>query len=244
MTGNNAQQKLVRNSVLSMLGGGGLYAILRGLREANLKPKGDEESDELVVTIPRSQLPKTAADSLNGKLIKLSFGDSDNVQKGLMNALQVAAPAASGVLGFAGAKELYEALRKRQLKDEEQELEQKYLSQLEQISAKTAHLKNVNQFCDVVADGLLKQSNLSMLTQAGNLGKETPKTIGQKAVNAGKEVFDSGSDVAMPAVAGLFFLSALLGGGGTQYLQNMKKEREREDSRHKKVPTNVRLKVV
>lgn len=235
----NKQANMVTNTLLGGGAGAGLYSLLRALRDAKLSKKEEDEErpDELVITLPSRELPKVAADN------EMSSG-----ARGAQMLLDAVMPVVGGVGGFVGAKELYGAMKKRKLKKEEEELEAQYLSKLQELS-KYATCKKVDEVCSHIAANLQKTAmNWPLLETLDPAFDKVNVGYPEKAVaNAAKKtksLLEDGTDDLMPYAAAILMTGLLGGFGGATVLRNMKKDKSKEEKKHRTLPTRVRLKVL
>jgi hypothetical protein len=226
--------------------GASIYAAVQFLNQLSERKKRDREV--LRVVLPASKLPKKE---------KAASSISDNpVVNFAFNAI---APAALATGGFFAASQLYEQLKKKQLKKDREYYEELYLDKLKQIAQeKNSECKDeVSAFWEGVYDVLQekKAEDLSFLPKTADLSAtdrfgEAARSLGltvsefgkkispavSEARNTGKLVVDSATAAALLGIlsigAGIY--------GVSKYRQVDLEEKER---RRHPLPTRVDLNI-
>lgn len=133
---------LLNHALISALLGGGTLAGTKLTKELIQAVKGPPEPDNVIkVNIPKERLQKGAAfDQFLNENPNLA-----NYLTGVKNlALQGAVYPVSFGAGVYGMSKVYNALKKKQLKDELAAAEQDYLTTLDKVKQKTAEVLNTS----------------------------------------------------------------------------------------------------
>ena len=218
-----ANADLLRQALLGLLAGGGTYGALRLGREMGQAAQPPQKpKDELQITLPSSRMPKMGADAMD----------------------YIAGPAAflgAGAGGFLGASKLYEMLKKKQIANEQQGVEQNYLHTLQQAHQKTAaSTPHIDKFLE----GLIEKAGESLKKDA-MFGVDFPSEgVTDMVKHQGGNLLDSAahSDIGSAGIAA--WLAAALGTGGLTYgiAKNMDNNKKRNQERSQ-LPSEVRLNV-
>lgn len=189
----------------SLLGGGGIYAAGRGIKDfSNMLEKKEKDPNELSVKIPEGRFPKTAG-----------------LEGALQQYLIPAALTGGGLLaGFHGSSALYEKLKKNQIKHDLEDTEEEYLQQLAKVRDKVASINTPNLdtffegFFEKCAEDLEKLGFLDIFKKPELAGKEG---IGDIITGQSMNVLDNFTDTEPGKLLLATMLATGLGTAGMTY---------------------------
>jgi hypothetical protein len=132
------EQALLRKALLGAMFGAGTYGTIKLTKEVIDAIKGPVRPDNVLsINIPKHRLTKVSEDSSAPTNMQYLAGHAIN------NLLHGAAAPVSFGVGFGGMAMVYNALKQKQLDNEINAAEKKYLATLQKVKEKTAELNKI-----------------------------------------------------------------------------------------------------
>ena len=267
-------------TLVGLLSGAGLYGVHRGVENLSASLAGRQTQPQtLVIPIPAEKLnpheekEKQVAQAGN-PMTASSMQATAEAEKVAENALvrwpnvseklkTLAGGAGGAVLGYTGLSTINEQMKKKQIEDEKNKVQQDYLTKLKQVADQNKFASCTDCFCAGVVDKLVDASleksadplpptplaysqPPNILDYAGRMTNSFAKNVGTAAHgawNTAKGAIRGGTgDTMDTAAAAAIALAALTGAGvyGLGTYANSKKKSPEDSS----LPTNVEIKLV
>ena len=216
----------LKQALLGLLIGGGAYGGLRLMKDmGNAAQKQEKPSNELQLTLPASRIPKIAEEH---------------------SALSILSPflagSAGAIGGWYGGSKIYEAIKKKQISDEQKKVEDQYLTTLQQAHHKIASTQTPN--IDKFLEGLITKVG-EELKKEGLFGVDIPtEDIGDTVKNQTSRLWDSASHSSLGSGAIAAWLATALGAGGLTYgIANGMKKNKDKNRESSVLPSEIHLNV-